>query len=73
MTTRYMIELYNVSHEIAMYLEDLKDYGEITHYTERYPTMVWLESMWDKDVLKTIYGVKIVREPKYTRRSSSVL
>lgn len=61
----YMIEVHNVQHEIYMYIEELKLYGDIVHHSELFPTYIWLESDWEHDILKELYGVKSVREPKY--------
>lgn len=60
---RYMIELHHVVHEVSMYLADLEMYGDITHYNERYPVYVWIESLWDKDIIESVYGIKKVWSP----------
>lgn len=64
---RFMIELHLVVHEITMYLADLELYGDITHYNERYPVFVWIETPWDKDIIEGINGIKTVWEPNVLR------
>lgn len=64
----YFIVLHNVPHEIQLYIEELKEYGEITHRSERYPTQVWLSSYWDMDIIQSAMGVKQV----YPKRFSSI-
>lgn len=72
--TKYMIELHLVPHEIAMYLGEIEMYGEITHYNEHYPTYVWIEAPWDKDIIERIYGIKKVWEPLIrTTNTESIL
>ncbi len=56
----YMIELHNVPHELALYVEELKLYGDVTHHNDSYPVYVWMDSLWDKDILETSFGVKKV-------------
>lgn len=62
---KYMIELHLVMHEMTMFLADIEMYGEITHYNERLPTYVWIESPWDQDIIETIHGIKKVYSPLY--------
>lgn len=59
--TPYMIELHNVPHELELFVSELSLYGEITYQNPRYPTFVWMESFWDKDILESSLGVKTVR------------
>ncbi|MNS83625.1 hypothetical protein D3C71_901050 [compost metagenome] len=71
---KYMVILHNVPHEIFIYLEELKVYGEIVHHKEKYPTIVYIESLWDKEIIASVFGVKEVREPLYAvRGTDSVL
>jgi hypothetical protein len=60
-----MIELHPVPHELYMYIEELKFYGTIDRHCERYPTVLWLNSNWEPDILSGVMGVKKVREPIY--------
>lgn len=62
---KYMLELHNVPHEITMYVEEIKLYGEVMRHTERYPQYVWIDSPWDKDIIETIMGVKQVWAKRY--------
>ena len=64
----YLIELHNVPHEVAMYVEELKLYAEIKRYSERFPLWVWVESPWEQDILETIYGIKKVKPPLYRQK-----
>lgn len=69
-----MVILHNVPHEIFLYLEELRVYGEIVHHKEKYSTIVYLESPWDKEIISSVFGVKEVREPLYAvRDTNSVL
>lgn len=64
---QYLIELDNVPNEIPFYIEDLKDYGEITRYSEKYPTYVWITSPWQQDILEVVFGVKKIWAKRYDR------
>jgi hypothetical protein len=65
----YLIELHNVPHEVALYVEELKMYGDIKRYSERFPLWIWLESPWEKDILEKAMGVKQVKPPLYRRQT----
>ncbi|RPK20101.1 MULTISPECIES: hypothetical protein [Paenibacillus] len=60
----YMVELHNVPHEIPTYISELMLYGDITYQVERYPVYVWMESMWDLDILSSSLGVKKVHQKR---------
>lgn len=62
---KYMIELHNVPHEIYMYVEEVKLFGDVTRHDEKFPTYVWIDSEWEKDILETIMGVKKVWPKRY--------
>jgi hypothetical protein len=59
----YMIELHNVPHELQLYIEEIKMYGNIQYNSSRY---VWLETMWDEDILKNALGVKKVYPKRFS-------
>lgn len=67
---KYLIEFHNVPHEIALYVEEIKIYGEVVLYQERYPMYLYLESPWDKEILEEQLGVKQVREPLYRAKDT---
>lgn len=62
---QYFIELHNVPHEIALYVAELKLFVSVEHYNERYPTYLWVETEWDKDILESLLGVKKVNPKRY--------
>lgn len=59
---KYLIELHDVPHELILYVEELKLYGEVTHHRK---TFVWLESFWEIDILQSVMGVKQVYPKRF--------
>jgi hypothetical protein len=70
---QYLIELHNVPHEVVLYFEELKHYGQVTNRSERYPTFIWMESFWDIDILQSAMGVKKVYPKRFNSTPISVL
>jgi hypothetical protein len=66
---KYLIELHNVPHEIAMYVAEIEMFGEITQYKESFPLFVWVDSEWETDILSEIMGVRKVWPKKYDSTS----
>jgi hypothetical protein len=73
MENKYMIEFHNVPHELSLYFEEIKVYGEVFYYNERYPMYIWIESFWEKDILESAFGVKKVYPKRFNSIPLSVL
>jgi hypothetical protein len=69
---QYLIEFHNVPHELRLYLEEIKVYGEIRHTTDKMPQYVWLESFWDLDIVEGAMGVKKVYPKRHNSTPLSV-
>lgn len=68
---KYLVELHNVPHEIALYVEELKMYADVKRHSERFPLWIWVESPWEQDILENIMGVKQVRPPLYRQQNTT--